>query len=342
MKHWIGIDVSSKTLDFALLDELGTHLESAQVGNDRKAVMKLMAAWRKRHAVEIEQSSMRLEPTGHYTLMMLNLVVEQQWPTWLAHPRDIQQSMGIKRVKNDKVDALRIAQYARTFRERARMFTAQNLKLDKLKHLLTRRQHLVRVRAMYKKHISDLNRYMDPDIKKAFNQLDKRLIAASDRAVLRVEQLIMAQVRGDEHTSEQYDLLRSIPGVGPQLSAYLIALTDGFHRFTDPRELACHAGVAPFERSSGSSVRGRTRVSHQANKTLKTMLHMAALANVQRAGELKTYFQRKVAEGKKPILVVNAVRNKILHRVCAVIRRGQPFVPHLTSTTATEKHLQMT
>ncbi len=155
MKHWIGIDVSSKTLDFALLDELGTHLESAQVGNDRKAVMKLMAAWRKRHAVEIEQSLMRLEPTGHYTLMMLNLVVEQQWPTWLAHPRDIQQSMGIKRVKNDKVDALRIAQYARTFRERARMFTAQNLKLDKLKHLLTRRQHLVRVRAMYKKHISD-------------------------------------------------------------------------------------------------------------------------------------------------------------------------------------------
>ncbi len=111
--------------------------------------------------------------------MMLNLVVEQQWPTWLAHPRDIQQSMGIKRVKNDKVDALRIAQYARTFRERARMFTAQNLKLDKLKHLLTRRQHLVRVRAMYKKHISHLNRYMNPDIKKAFNQLDKRLIAAS-------------------------------------------------------------------------------------------------------------------------------------------------------------------
>ncbi|MBK7383014.1 MAG: transposase [Flavobacteriales bacterium] len=80
MKHWIGIDVSSKTLDFALLDEQGAHLESAQVGNDRKAVMKLMAAWRKRHAVEIEQSLICLEPTGHYTLMVLNLVVEQQWP----------------------------------------------------------------------------------------------------------------------------------------------------------------------------------------------------------------------------------------------------------------------
>jgi len=339
MEHWIGIDVSSATLDFALLDEKGEHLESAQVSNDRKAVTKLMGQWRKRHGVDPSKSLICLEPTGHYTLMLLNLVVEQEWPTWLAHPLDIQQAMGIKRVKNDKVDALRIAQYARTFREKARLFTAQNLKLDKLKHLLTRRQHLVRVRAMYKKHLSDLNRYMDADIKKVFDPMDRRLIAASDRAVLRIEQLIMAQIRGDQQSSAQYDLLRSIPGVGPQLAAYLIALTDGFHRFTDPRELACHAGVAPFERTSGSSVRGRTQVSHKANKTLKTLLHMAALANVQRAGELQVYFRRKVDEGKKPILVVNAIRNKIVHRVCAVIRNGQAFKPFLEPS---KTHLEMT
>lgn len=325
MKHWIGIDVSSATLDFALLDEQGVHLESTQVNNDHKAVMKLMNSWKKRHGVEMQNSLVCLEPTGHYTLLLLNLIVEQKWPAWLAHPLDIQKSMGIKRGKSDKVDAVRIAQYARTFREKTRLFTAQNLKLDKLKHLLTRRQHLVRVRAMYKSHISDLNRYMDKDIKKAFDQLDKRLIAASDRAVLRVEQLIMAQIKADVKTSEQYNLLLTIPGVGPQLASYLIALTDGFHRFTDPRELACHAGVAPFERSSGSSVRGRTQVSHQANKTLKTLLHMSALVSVREPGELKDYYDRKRAEGKKPILVVNAVRNKLVHRVCAVIRNERPY-----------------
>ncbi|MBK7382025.1 MAG: hypothetical protein IPI81_01630 [Flavobacteriales bacterium] len=103
-------------------------------------------------------------------------------------PRDIQQSMGIKRVKNDKVDALRIAQYARTFRERARMFTAQNLKLDKLAPAHPQ-AHLVRVRAMYK-HISDPNRYMDPDIEsiQPTGQRDRCI----GSAVLRVEQLIMA------------------------------------------------------------------------------------------------------------------------------------------------------
>ena len=171
MKHWIGIDVSKQTLDFALLDEQGVHLESAQVKNDRKAVIKLISAWRRRHRVELEQSLICLEPTGHYTLMLLNLIVEQQWKAWLAHPLDIQQAMGIKRVKNDKVDALRIAQYARTFREKARLFTAQNLKLDKLKQLLTRRQHLVRVRSGFKKHLSDLNRFMDRELKAEFDRI---------------------------------------------------------------------------------------------------------------------------------------------------------------------------
>ncbi|MBK7102999.1 MAG: hypothetical protein IPH63_14630 [Flavobacteriales bacterium] len=71
-------------------------LESVQIENDRKAVMKLMGQWSKRHGVEVG-SLICLEATGHYTLMMLNLIVGQQWHAWLAHPNDIQQSMGIKR-----------------------------------------------------------------------------------------------------------------------------------------------------------------------------------------------------------------------------------------------------
>ncbi|MBK6883354.1 MAG: hypothetical protein IPH05_10500 [Flavobacteriales bacterium] len=104
-----------------MLDGKGTHLESVQIENDRKAVMKLMGQWSKRHGVEVGKSLIRICNRALH-LMMLNLIVGQQWHAWLAHPNDIQQSMGIKRVKNDKVDALRIAQYARTFHEKARLF----------------------------------------------------------------------------------------------------------------------------------------------------------------------------------------------------------------------------
>jgi len=333
MEHWIGIDVSSATLDFALLDGKGTHLESVQIENDRKAVRKLMGQWSKRHGVEVGKSLICLEATGHYTLMMLNLIVGQQWHAWLAHPNDIQQSMGIKRVKNDKVDALRIAQYARTFHEKARLFTAQNLKLDRLKHLITRRNHLVRSRARHRTHITDLNRYMDRQLRTEFDRIDKRQIKLEDQLVAHVDALILAEIRTDPQTERQYDLLRTIPGVGPQLAAYLVACTDGFARFNTPRQLSCHAGVAPFERSSGSSVRGRTQVSHQADKSLKTLLHMSALVSVREPGELRQYFERKRAEGKKPILVVNAVRNKLVHRVCAVIRNNRPYERRPITTT---------
>ncbi|MBK7113900.1 MAG: transposase [Flavobacteriales bacterium] len=195
-----------------------------------------MGQWSKRHGVEVGKSLIRLEATGHYTLMMLNLIVGQQWHAWLAHPNDIQQSMGIKRVKNDKVDALRIAQYARTFHEKARLFTAQNLKLDRLKHLITRRNHLVRSRARHRTHITDLNRYMDRQLRTEFDRIDKRQIKLEDQLVAHVDALILAEIRTDPQTERQYDLLRTIPGVGPQLAAYLVACTDGFARFNTPRQ----------------------------------------------------------------------------------------------------------
>lgn len=87
----------------------------------------------------------------------------------------------------------------------------------------------------------------------------------------------------------------------------------------------CHAGVAPFEHRSGSSVRGKTRVSHHARKRLKSLFHLAAMSSIRAKGELRDYYQRKVGEGKNKMLVLNAVRNKIIHRIYAVVRRGEKY-----------------
>jgi len=72
-------------------------------------------------------------------------------------------------------------------------------------------------------------------------------------------------------------------------------------------------------------VRGKTRVNHQARKSLKTLLHMAAMSALQVKGELQDYYQRKVAQGKNKMLVINALRNKLIHRVYAVIKRGKKY-----------------
>ena len=97
------------------------------------------------------------------------------------------------------------------------------------------------------------------------------------------------------------------------------------NRLTDSRKLACYSGVAPFVYESGTSIRGRTGVSKFANNELKKVLHMAAISSVKHNPDLKQYFQRKVLEGKNKMSVINAVRNKLLHRVVAVIKRGTPY-----------------
>ncbi|WP_246082180.1 IS110 family transposase [Spirosoma lacussanchae] len=101
--------------------------------------------------------------------------------------------------------------------------------------------------------------------------------------------------------------------------------TDEFKNFAEPKKLACHAGVAPFEHSSGSSIRGRSRVNQHARKRLKFLFHLAAMSAIRVKGELQTYYQRKVAEGKNKMSILNAVRNKLIHRICAVVKRKQKY-----------------
>ena len=78
-------------------------------------------------------------------------------------------------------------------------------------------------------------------------------------------------------------LIRTVKGVGPVLARFLIIYTENFSRFTDPKKFACYAGIAPFEYSSGSSIKGKTRVHHCANKQLKSLLNVAAMSAIQRA-----------------------------------------------------------
>lgn len=323
---YVGIDVSQDHLDLALLDSDGEHVESAQVGNDERAVIKLVRSWEKQHGLDLRQSLFCLEPTGYCSYLPLCVLLKLNTRVWLAHPTDIKQSMGMKRGKNDRIDALRIAQYAWRFKDKVRLYTAEQLRMNKLKQLLMKRRQLIEAKSKLTVQLGTLNRKLHKDLRCAFDRLDKAQVRAVDAALRQLEGMIHAEVQTDDRTRRQYELITTVPGVGPVLATALLAATDAFTRYATPRQLTCHAGSAPFENSSGSSVRGRTRTSPQANGGLKSLLHMGAMVAVRTDHELRAYYTRKVAEGKPKMCVLNAVRGKILHRVCAVLRRDGPYV----------------
>mgnify|MGYP003590142124 FL=1 len=95
--------------------------------------------------------------------------------------------------------------------------------------------------------------------------------------------------------------------------------------FNTPRELACYCGVVPFEYTSGKSVRAKPNVHFMANKKLKKQLHMCALSSITHHSEMRAYFNRKVQEGKNKMLVLNNVRNKIVHSICACVRQNRLY-----------------
>lgn len=129
----------------------------------------------------------------------------------------------------------------------------------------------------------------------------------------------------------QRELLMSIDGVGRVVATNMIIATEAFTRFDDPRKFNCYAGVAPFSYSSGSSLHSKARVSHRADKVMKRLLHLAAVAVTHRiGGELKKYYERKVAEGKNKMSVINALRAKIVARMFAVIKRNEKYKPILS------------
>lgn len=135
---------------------------------------------------------------------------------------------------------------------------------------------------------------------------------------------IAALIAGDAQLARQSERLSSVPGIGPVTVAEVLLTTQGFTTSTDAKKYACYAGVVPFERSSGQR-RGRPQVSHQANKRVKQLLHLAALSAVRYCAELKAYYERKVAEGKSKMLVLNNVRNKLVHRMFACVQQDRNY-----------------
>lgn len=114
----------------------------------------------------------------------------------------------------------------------------------------------------------------------------------------------------------------------------MLVYTKGFTAFKNAKELACYCGVVPFNKTSGSSVKYRPSVSPFANMKLKKLLHLCAMSALQNDPEMKAYFERKLLEGKNKMSIINAIRNKLVHRVFAVVRDGRYYEDNYSRTCA--------
>lgn len=321
----VGIDISKLKLDATLLwvsdVKKSKHFV---VTNDKKGISKLLKEIEKTGFV-LENVLVNFEDTGVYSLPLCCLFSEMKQDYWMIPAIEIKRSKGISRGKTDKSDSADIAFYGLTHLHKLRLSILPEKDLMKVKLLFTEREKLMKALRLMDS-TKEGNNYIPKDVMKEVLKLNAQVIKNLHSMVLKIEKRMEVIINNNESLKRQNDLIQSIPGVGPLTSIYLILVTKGFQSFENSRQLACYAGVAPFAYSSGSSIRGRTKVSHLADKKLKSLLNMCALNAKKHDVELKHYFERKVLEGKSKMLVLNNIRCKLLGRIFATIQRGTPYV----------------
>jgi transposase len=198
--------------------------------------------------------------------------------------------------------------------------------LQELQMLHATRDHLVRTRASM---ISAVKEYQQTcSLKKTHLVISARLqiIKSLSCEIAKLDKRMDAIVTSAPSLKNNAELLHSITGVGKVVALAVIIKTRNFTRFTSARKFACYCGTAPFENTSGSSIRGRTRISHLADKTVKRLLDLSAKSAIQYDKELREYYLKRTAAGKSKMSTINIVRSKILYRMFAVIKRQTPFI----------------
>jgi transposase len=322
-KHFFGVDVSKKTIDVTL--SKNAELTHRQFNNDAEGMDELMQ-WFRELKISFEDTLFCMEATGLYCFALTQFLANNAIDTWIEHAATIKRSNALDRGKNDKVDSKRIVIYATKNLDRLRLWKPAGSTLDKIRHLASLRDRLVETKKRLITPIKEFEEVGNTVMAKLLAQSIKASLHAIDKDLKKIEIKIIDIVNGDENLKQLYKLITSVVGIGFVTAINLMVYTNGFTILKDTRKLACYCGVAPFEYSSGSSIRGKTKVHYMANKKLKCNLHMASLSAIKLDADMKTYYERKVAEGKNKMSVLNAVKNKLLARVVAVVNKGEEYV----------------
>jgi transposase len=320
-KEVLGIDISKLTIDLYL------HVnQSHELFNNNPAGFRKLISWLKKKKIILKDLIICFEHTGMYSFELANFLTIKNIDYVMESAIQIKRSMGIVRGKNDKIDAQRIADYAYRRRDKLEFSVLPSKMIYKIQKLLSLRETMVKQRAGYKVTVQENSRILVKSEYKCFFETQNKLVKSLTTQICKVEEEIKLIIASDFKLENTYNLITSISGVGFIVAAYFISTTSCFTKFKNGRKYACYCGTAPFEYSSGTSIHFKTRVNPMANKKMKSLLNMSARSAITCDPELKEYYHRKVEQGKNKMSTLNIIRNKIIHRVFAVVNRGTPYV----------------
>ncbi|MBS1630226.1 MAG: IS110 family transposase, partial [Bacteroidetes bacterium] len=308
-QYFVGIDISKSWFDAALqamTNRSKDPVHTERFNNDA-AGLKAFGHWLASYgARKGTDTRLVMENTGIYHRPLWQWASASGIPIHIGNAAHIKWSLGITRGKDDKTDSIRLCHYAAKEADSLKAAPTLNPAILRLKDFQSSRTRLLAQLGANEGYLAELKNINDKGTQKVLEQAYRSAIEGLKQSINAIEAEIKAILNANAELKANYKLLLSVPGIGHVTAVYLLCCTANFIARPSGKQLACYAGLAPFESSSGSARRGRPRVHKMANKELKRLLYMGALAAIQHNAELKAYYTRKMAEGKAHLSVLNA------------------------------------
>jgi transposase len=314
--HFLGIDVAKAKLDCALLKD--GKRRNKTVPNNPEGFAGL-SEWLAKQGVA--QAHVCMEATGVYWEDAAQALAGAGHTVSVVNPALVKahaRSCGV-RTKTDAVDARVIADFCREKRPPA--WTPPPASQRALRALVARHQALVGMQTQEKNRLESVR-------EEARDRIDTHLAWLAGE-LKRIEKAIAKAIDDDPDLRAQRDLLDSIPGLGGRSIATWLAYCADAGRFANARQVAAFAGLNPQHHESGSSVRGKPRLSKIGHAFLRRALYMPALVALYKTGWGRRFRERLAANGKPAKLIIGAMMRKLVHVAFGVLKSGKAFDPAL-------------
>jgi transposase len=328
---FVGIDIASATFTSAvgsLQERWQVVVKPATFANALDSFPQYLH-WLQEHDLYPPNCVICMEATGVYGEVLAHFRVANGYPVAVEPPLKVKRAFKPAGPKSDPVDGEQIAEYACRFWDELSLWTPRAEILEQIQVLLTTREQFVTERTGHYNALHALKRKAvhTPLAEKAH----EKAIVELKGHIQELEAEIRRLIDQDPDFHQRVALLLSIPGVGLLLAAHLLVVLASAPQPGSPKRLAAFMGICPYEDSSGTSLHHTPTSRHYGPPALRKLLFLAALSIATHNPQFRTYFLRKVEEGKPKQLVINNIANKLLKVIVAVVRSNTKFIPNYHS-----------
>lgn len=304
-----GIDISKDVFDCYGSKQGHLQFKNSEVGF--KKFLKILS----------KDSLVVMEATGYYHYRFAQFLYHKKVIVSVVNPLSIKRyvQMQLAKIKTDKSDAKAICSYG--LEREVTLYTALTEVQSECLQLFRLMDNLLKTRTAVKNKIHG-EKVLGIPSKFVYRSLIKRR-KFIDNELKSIDIKLLSLVKQDQQ--QQLTLLQSIPGIGLKTALFLIVVTDGFKKFETASQLCSYAGITPTIRQSGSSVRGRARISKVGNRKLRNLLFLCSFSAYKHNKSCAAIFERITNKGKSKKLALLAVSNKLLKQCFAIAKSGIPY-----------------